>query len=211
MPPRQPGVTFSVTRIEGYTDAVFAIAATLLVLDLTATSFGEISTEDQLWTALANMWPSFMSFGVSFALLSGLWVIHLRQFRDIARANMLLVWFNNARLLFIVLIPFTTSLTSEYQGFYAGRVLLPINFFFAALLGYLSYVVAASHDGALLREEARADAPAQQLGGLAAVICGAIAALLSPLVGSLGFLAFLLSTPVEAFLRRLRTRSPRVG
>src|SRR6185312_16808351 len=95
---------YAAARVEAYTDAVFAIAATLLVLDLTTTAIGAVQTDAELWAALGGMWETFLSFGISFALLSGLWVIHMSQFRDIGRADATLLWLNNARLLFVVLI-----------------------------------------------------------------------------------------------------------
>jgi uncharacterized membrane protein len=196
-------------RTKAYTDAVFAIAATLLVLDLTATSIGKVDSDGALWAALAGMWPSIFSFVLSFALLSGLWVVHLRQFRDIAKVDMGLLWLNNARLLFIVLVPFTTSLTDGYQSFLAGRILLPINFFLAALLGYLSWLWAARDDGRLLAADREGDRRTQSIGGLAATICGAIAVVLSPWVGSIAFLAYALNGPITALLTRFTTKRAR--
>lgn len=193
---------FSTHRVEGYTDAVFAIAATLLVLDLTTTAIGEVDSDGAMWAALGGMWESFMAFVISFALLSGLWVIHLVQWRDIRRVDMTLLWLNNARLLFIVLIPFTTSLVADYSAFYAGRLLLPLNFFLAALLGYLSWLWAASSQGHLLGEETGNERRTQNLGGLAAVICGAVAAIASPWLGSWAFLAYVFNAPMQALLRR---------
>lgn len=122
----QRPVFYSAARVESYTDAVIAIAATLLVLDLTTTALGTVDSDASLWAALGGMWPNFLSFAISFALLSGLWVIHMTQFRLIARADAVLLWLNNGRLLFIVLIPFTTSLVDEYSEYLAGRILLPI-------------------------------------------------------------------------------------
>ena len=196
--------SFSLARVESYTDAVFAIAATLLVLDLTTTAFGKISSDAELWQALAGMWPTFMAFGVSFALLSGLWVSHMTQFRDIGRADLVLVWLNNARLLFIVLIPFTTSLVSDYSDYYAGRMLLPINFFLAMALGIATWSWAASRDGHLLKEEAKADAGSQNIGSTAALIAGAVTVALSPWLGSWAFLTFAVSGPISGVLQRRR-------
>jgi uncharacterized membrane protein len=200
---------YSVARVESYTDAVFAIAATLLVLDLTTTAFGKVDTDAQMWSALGAMWETFMAFGVSFALLSGLWVIHLEQFRDIARADVALLWLNNARLLFIVLIPFTTSLVSDYSRFYAGRMLLPINFFLAALLGVLAYLWASGRGGRLLKEDAKPFIEDVRLGGIVAVVCGAVTVALSPWLGSWAFLTYALNGPVQVVLsRRRRRRAP---
>ncbi len=181
------------TRVEAYTDGVFAIAATLLVLDLTSDSFGTVASNAQLWTALATLWPNITSFVVSFALLSGMWVIHLRQFRDIRAVDGTLLWLNNARLLFVVLIPFTTALTSKYSDFVPGRVLLPLDFFFVALFGHLSWRWAAARSGHLMTPEAYARRAASSAGGISAVICAAIAVALSPWWGPWAFLAFSLN------------------
>jgi uncharacterized membrane protein len=196
----------STTRTEAYTDAVFAIAATLLVLDLTASTIGEVTTDAELWAALGAMMPSFIAFAVSFALLSMLWVIHARQFRDISRVDATLLWINNARLLFIVLIPFTTSLTADYSDLSAGRMLFPINVFLATLLGYLSWVWASARGGHLLREGVT-DARAQSVGGLAAVLIGGVVALVSPWLGSYAFFLYFLNGPLSALLARRRSRA----
>jgi uncharacterized membrane protein len=193
---------FSKTRVEAYTDAVFAIAATLLVLDLTTTALGEVDSDAELWAALGSIWENAVSFVVSFALLSLLWVIHLKQFRDIARIDGVLLWINNARLLFIVLIPFTTSLVSEYSQYYAGRMLLPINFFCAALTGYLSWVWAASRGGHLIEDAAKPGIREQSIGALVAVVCGGVAVLLSPWLGSWAFLVYVVNGPVSTALQR---------
>lgn len=208
MAEQRQGRTYSTTRVEAYTDGVFAIAATLLVLDLTTKTFSNISNDDQMWAALAGMSESFMAFVISFGLLSLLWMIHLQQFRDIARVDSALMWLNNIRLLFIVLIPFTTSLVSEYSQFYAGRMLLPINFFFATLFGFLAYRWAAAQDGHLLSDEVRPEAKEQSLAGAVAVGCAAVAVILSPFIGSWGFLAFVANQPITARLQK-RSRARR--
>ncbi len=197
---------FTISRVEAYTDGVFAIAATLLVLDLTTRAFGKIDTDGELWAALGGMADNVIALVVSFLLLSMLWILHFQQFRWIARADGVLLWINNVRLLFIVLIPFTTSLVAEYSDFYAGRMLLPINFFIASLLGYLSWAWAAARGGHLLKDEAKATARVESLGGVSAVICGAVAALLSPWIGSWGFLAYALGGPLTGWLQRRARR-----
>lgn len=208
MAQQRQGRTYSTTRVEAYTDGVFAIAATLLVLDLTTTTFSHIDSDGQMWAALAGMSESFMAFVISFGLLSLLWMIHLQQFRDIARVDGGLMWLNSIRLLFIVLIPFTTSLVSEYSEFYAGRMLLPINFFFATLFGFLAYRWAMARNGHLLADDARPDAPAQSIAGAVAVGCAVVAMLLAPFIGSWGFLVYVVNQPLSVVLqKRQRSRT----
>jgi uncharacterized membrane protein len=206
---RRDETKFSISRVEAFTDGVFAIAATLLVLDLTTAGFGQISSNNDLWAALAHMYPDFTAFVVSFLLLCMLWVIHFRQFRELAYADATLLWINNVRLLFVVLIPFTTSLQSEYSDFLAGRMLLPINVVLATLVGYFSWLWAASRDEHLLRKDAAHDVQHEGLGGLSAVITGIVSVALSPWFGPLAFLAYALSGPVEMLLRRARVGQPR--
>lgn len=206
MAERTPGSFYSIARVEAYTDAVFAIAATLLVLDLTTTAIGEVGTDREMWAALGGMTDSFIAFFVSFVLLSLLWMIHFQQFRHIARADGLLLWINNFRLLFIVLIPFTTSLVADYSDFVAGRVLLPINFFFAALFGYLSWAWAAARDGHLLKDASKPSAREYSISSIGAVTCGAVAVVLSPWIGSWAFLVYVLNEPLTRLLLRGRVR-----
>ena len=118
-----PAATQGTSRLEAFTDGVFAIAATLLVLDLTTHAFGEITSDAELWAALAGMWKLFFNFALSFVLLCMMWMVHVQQFEHVARIDGVLTWLNNARLLFIVLVPFATSLTTEYSEWMAGRLL----------------------------------------------------------------------------------------
>jgi uncharacterized membrane protein len=198
---------YSISRVEAYTDGVFAIAATLLVLDLTTKTFGTIRTDADMWAALGGMWETFTAFAISFGLLTGIWVLHLRQFRDIARADLTLLWLNSARLLFVVLIPFTTTLVDEYSEFTAGRILLPINFFLAVVFGVATYSWAAARGGHLLTEEAKADAAAERLGSIVAIVCGAVTIVLSPWIGSWAFASYAFSGPLTAVLTRRRKQS----
>lgn len=88
---RHPDATQSTTRLEAYTDGVFAIAATLLVLNLTTHPLGEISSDADLWSALGAMWPLLENFLISFALLSLLWILHVRQFEHVARVDAIML------------------------------------------------------------------------------------------------------------------------
>jgi uncharacterized membrane protein len=202
----KPDASMGSTRTEAYTDAVFAIAATLLVLDLSTSTLGDVRTDAEMWHALGGLGENILAFVISFVLLSGLWVIHLRQFRDIVKVDGILLWLNNIRLLFIVLMPFTTILTAEYSDFYAGRMLMPINFFLAALAGHLSWQWAAARGGHLMRETDSQDRSAQQIDGVAAVICAGVAMVLSPWTGSWGFLAYAFSGLITRVLRARAAR-----
>ena len=113
---------FSTRRLEALTDGVFAIAMTLLVLDLKVENLGEAATNQQLWEALAGMQSNLISFIVSFLLLGSMWAVHVRQFEYIKQADRRFTMINTLRLLAVVFMPFTTSLAGAYPNIVLGRV-----------------------------------------------------------------------------------------
>jgi uncharacterized membrane protein len=205
-------MTTSADRLAFFSDGVFAIAATLLVLDLTARSLGDIATDADLWNALVANAASFLSFAVSFLLLCLLWMLHVWEFRWIERTDTGLMWFNAVRLLFVVLVPFTTSVNSEYNELMLGRMLLPINFLLACLAAWAEWLWASRPGAGLLSADlSEDDARALSRGGLSAVlICVAIVPL-SALVGSWAFVLFALDGPLTKLMRgrkRLNATEP---
>lgn len=116
--------TLSPRRLEAFSDGVFAIAATLLVLDLSVENLGAITSNDQLWRALGSISESLLSFVISFLLLCMLWMVHARQFEHVVRVDNTVLWLNCLRLLGVVLIPFTTSLNADFSGLLLGRLVL---------------------------------------------------------------------------------------
>lgn len=189
---RHPAATLGTARLEAFTDGVFAIAATLLVLDLTTYAFGPITSDADMWAALGGMWQLFANFALSFVLLCLLWMTHVQQFEHVTRIDATIVWLNNGRLLFIVLVPFATSLTTEYSQWVAARLLMPLTFFFAILCSYLQWMWAVRHRTTMLPDLSDADARAYGGGSLSAVVISVLVVCVAPLIGSLAFALFLL-------------------
>ncbi len=194
-----PEASLSTRRTEAFTDGVFAIAATLLVLGLTDQSLGSPATDEELAKALVELAHPLFSFVISFLILCVMWMTHVRQFEWIVRIDDAGMWINNLRLLLIVLVPFTSSLDTTYSDLFLGRVLLPVNFFLAIVLGWLQWVWA-------IRSGAVADLTvddARRLGraSVSAVIISGVAMVLSPWLGSIGFVLFALDGPLTRLLR----------
>jgi uncharacterized membrane protein len=189
---QHPDATISTRRLEAYTDGVFAIAATLLVLDLTTNAFGAVKTDAEMWQALLGEWRLFVNFALSFVLLSLLWMTHVRQFERIAQVDGTMTWLNNARLLFIVLVPFSTGMVTEYSEFLAGRIILPVNFFLAIVCGWLQWSWATRHRDQMLPDLSVEAAVAFGRANLSAVILSGLVVVLAPWFGSAAFLVFAL-------------------
>jgi uncharacterized membrane protein len=101
----------SPARLEAFSDGVFAIAITLLVLDLHVPD--PASTGD-LAQALGEQWPSYVAYAVSFLTIGIIWINHHAMMRRLARVDHTILSLNLLLLLFVALLPFTTALMAAY-------------------------------------------------------------------------------------------------
>ena len=101
-------------RIEALTDGVFAVAMTLLVLDIRVPELQQSLATAELPLKLLSLWPKFLSYTISFVILGVYWVGHHVQLSFIRRADRPLLWINILFLLWVALVPFSTALLSEY-------------------------------------------------------------------------------------------------
>jgi uncharacterized membrane protein len=104
---------FQVERIAFFSDAVFAIAITLLVLDVEVPHLGREAGEAALMQALLEQIPKILGFVVSFLVVGTYWTSHHRFFRWIQGYDPTLVWRNLLFLLAVSFIPFPTAVLSE--------------------------------------------------------------------------------------------------
>jgi|ERR1035438_1579636 uncharacterized membrane protein len=101
-------MTHETTRIEAFSDGVFSIAATLLVLDLKAPP-----ATLPFWQGIAGQWPQYASFLLSFLFIGIMWINHHRLFSHIVRSDDVLMVTNLLLLLGVVWIPYPTSLMAQ--------------------------------------------------------------------------------------------------
>lgn len=193
--------SLSTRRLEAFTDGVFAIAATLLVLDLTDHSLGKVGSDAQMWAALGAMSELFTNFVLSFVLLCLLWRVHVQQFEYVERVDTAAIWLNNGRLLFIAFVPFATNLTTEYSDFVAGRLAMPVTFFLAILCSWLQWQWIARHAAVMLPKMTATGVTTFGRGSLSALLISAAVVALSPWIGSWAFLLFLLDGVLARVLR----------
>jgi uncharacterized membrane protein len=102
-------------RIEALADGVFAIALTLLILDVKVPPRAPEDTGDHLLRQLLELWPKFLSFVVSFLIVGVFWVGHHAQLHYVRRADRPFLWMNLVFLLFISVVPFSAALLGEYH------------------------------------------------------------------------------------------------
>jgi Predicted integral membrane protein len=95
-------------RLEAFSDGVFAVAITLLVLEI------NVPGGENLWHQLKEEWPSFASFFVSFWVIGIIWVNHHGVIDHLKRADRGVLYLNLLVLMSVVLIPFATALMAEH-------------------------------------------------------------------------------------------------
>jgi uncharacterized membrane protein len=108
------GESHSNSRLEAFCDGVFAIALTLLIIDIKIPSGEIINTTTDLWVALHRLLPSVFAFLLSFTVVFITWVNHHGTLKLINKSSSAFIYANGFLLLTIVVLPFPTALLSEH-------------------------------------------------------------------------------------------------
>jgi uncharacterized membrane protein len=178
-------------RTEAFSDGVFAIAITLLILEVSVPE----SDFDNLWRGIAHQWPSYLAYATSFITIGAIWLVHHGIFRRLQYANSWVIRINLGLLMAVSFLPFPTKLLAEAihdrdaeraAVIFYGATLLVISL----LLSALCAVIRREHD--LLRPDVSEQeinailvATTPSLGFYVGVIALAIFA---PRVAAFGFL-----------------------
>ncbi|HKF76814.1 MAG TPA: TMEM175 family protein [Candidatus Dormibacteraeota bacterium] len=200
---------YDVGRLLALSDGVFAIAMTLLVLDVPIPRLAA-PTDAALLAALQGDLPNLASFALSFALVAVYWVAHRRLLRGLVRTDTWLVGLNLAMLLLVCVVPFAAGLLSRYGDLTTAVVAYAANL---VLLGLLSTALQVqSWRGRLL-----ADMPgpaARRRATIAALLRSAVFAASIPIAfhnptwGEYTWVILPVSGPVARRLLAARSRAP---
>jgi len=107
-------------RGEAFSDSVFAIAVTLLILEIRAPTQHDIGSDGELWHALRDLWPAYLAYIISFATILVTWINHHAIMRLVGRTDHTFLLLNGLLLALITAVNFPTSLVAEYIG-HAGQ------------------------------------------------------------------------------------------
>jgi uncharacterized membrane protein len=103
-----PGQEWDKGRVEAFSDAVFAIAITLLVLEIHAPS-----NLHHLGHALEQEWPAYLAYVTSFLTVGGVWMAHHRLFKGVRQVDSMMMRFNLLLLMLAAFVPFPTGILAE--------------------------------------------------------------------------------------------------
>jgi uncharacterized membrane protein len=124
-------------RIVAFSDGVFSIAITLLVLNI---GIGKHLSEGQIDDALWDQRDLFFAYAISFAVIGRFWLVHHRFFSEVRAFDGRLIALNLVYLGAIVLIPFSSELLGEYGGTTTAVVFYSVNLAVVVLLGLLMHM-----------------------------------------------------------------------
>jgi len=148
-------------RVEGFSDAVFAIAMTLLVIEIKIPSHEQVAVNG-LAQSLAALWPSYLAFLTSFVTILVIWVHHHWLFGLIRKIDHPFLYCNGLLLLLVTFVPFPTALLAEYSthpeakvaaNLYIGTFLV-ISLAFDVLWRYASIRLLSSNATSVKKDEA---------------------------------------------------------
>jgi uncharacterized membrane protein len=211
-------------RLEAFSDGVFAIAITLLVLELHVPGRGEV-----LVRSLEHEWPRYLGYFVSFAFIGGVWIAHSNMTRFIKAVDPALMRLNLTLLLSVSFLPFTTAIaaTHLFASFLAfdaqttgaglaervSAVLFGLNLTLAALMVYLVIRHAARTPGVAASDVAEEELQVFARERRAAVLLQAGATIVGvflPVTAVVFYLAVAVLSVVEP-LRRIHVRRRRAS
>ena len=119
------------TRLEAFSDGVFAVAITLLALNLAVPGKGPVHLSQQL----SDKGPAFLAYLISFFIIGIVWVNHHVLVRAITKVDRTLLFLNLVLLLFVVLIPFATAVEADYFPDNDGNAQLAMTLYAGVFLG----------------------------------------------------------------------------
>lgn len=131
-----PGVGEDTSRIAAFSDGVFAVAITLLALDI---RLPDVLAADDVTAAIFALWPKYQSYVTSFLVIGSFWMAHHRMFEFIKRYDPRLTWLNIITLMFVSLIPFPTDVVGEHRTHRSSVILYAVIVGTTSLLNWLMW------------------------------------------------------------------------
>jgi len=145
----------SLERLAALSDGIFAVAMTLLVLDLHIPSAAQVHTERELLAALGSVAPQWVAYGMSFLTLGIFWAGQQTQLNHLGEGTRDLSWIHLGFLFTITLLPFSTRLLAEFITYRAALLIYWLNILAPGVMLYGSWKYATRTD--LIKDDTPAE------------------------------------------------------
>ena len=181
-------------RIEALSDAIFAFAMTLLVLDVKIPKISEeMVAQGLLRPTLLDLWPKFLSFAMSFVILGLFWIAHHGYSHFLKRTDRTFLWINLLFLMVVVFVPFSTDLLGDYPRQRLAAVVYGCNIMALGLTLYGQWAYATSGHrlvGSHIEPQLVRKGKQRILMGVAAMGCAMLLALFNPALSLIVYVLF---------------------
>jgi len=201
-------------RLEAFSDGVFAIAITLLVLEIAIPV--ENGEGEELLSGLLHEWPVYLAYFISFMTIGAVWMEHSALVDALDHIDGVFMRLNLVLLLFCAFLPFPTRIMSEFAGDIPGERVAVVLYGLVLLMMTLMLLIMGRHaeNGGLFGDDLdderkeKARVKYQLLPGLIAYIAGGALGLLSPKLGVIIYLliAIYLAIPIREVTRLYQKR-----
>jgi uncharacterized membrane protein len=145
----------SMARVEAFSDGVFAIAITLLILEIRVPHLDAEAANGELFAALLALWPSYLAFALSFFVILIMWVNHHELFHLVHAVDYPFLFANGLLLLMVTFVPFPTAVLAQFLGTAAANTAAGLYCFTFVLISiaYNLLFRAATHERRLVHPE----------------------------------------------------------
>jgi len=134
------------SRMESLVDGIFAVCMTILVLTIDFPKGLNIKDDIVILKAIENLIPQMIIYFVAFALIGIFWCIYHSRFRYVKRLDNTFIWINLFWLMFIGLMPFSTSLNGDYPMFHTAVLVFHLNFLILSSLLFVLWAYAFTNN-----------------------------------------------------------------
>jgi uncharacterized membrane protein len=197
----------SIHRIEALSDGIYAVAMTLLVIDLKLPAEELIHNNDELITAVALLFPKFLSWIISFFVLAMFWYGHHRTFTQVRHVTGALATLMISQLAFVSLMPFCSALSGEFASAIFSQSFYSVNM---SVLAIFALVIARY----VYRHPELSSTPmplnfyrATRFRMLGLLVTGALAIGLAMLAPRFGNMMYMLMAPIMRISRHIEARA----
>lgn len=190
-------------RLEALTDGIYAVAMTLLVIELRLPEPHAVHSQEALMQAVADLIPQFLSWVLSFFVLGLFWFGNHRMFHFVRSVNGRMVAWSLVQLLLVGLFPFSSSLAGKFTAMLFSQVFYSLNMILLALVSLRLVRYVYRHPELAGDAMPRGIYLGARLRTLGLVVISLVAVLIAMVAPRFGNMAFMLMWPLMPLSRRL--------
>lgn len=185
-------VDIPLKRIEALTDGIFAIAMTLLVLSIDLPEKNQTLSGLALHEVLLKQLNQFLTFIMSFIILAGFWIMGHQQNVHFKRTDKMNLWINILILLFVCLVPYSSSLVNDFSSDWMANLFFNSNMFTVALLYWVNWIYAIKNNRLVDKEVDSTEFITGSRISMSVLIISVLAVVLSVIIPEYSSLPYLL-------------------